>query len=162
MYFFLGFLTLKGCDLKWCPRTLSSGSSCLLAPALPRLLLPLLWCSWCWCFSLLLCVPSSPLHSASHFLLSVPLYMPAVSLQSCPTLCNPVDCKPTRRLCPWSSPGKNAGVGGHALSLPGPGIKSASPALQADPLRLSRQGSLSVPQLPLKCTALIILLFLLY
>ena len=31
---------------------------CLLAPALPRLLLPLLWCSWCWCF-ILLCVPSS-------------------------------------------------------------------------------------------------------
>ena len=36
----------------------------------------------------------------------------AKSLQSCPTLCDPMDCSP---LCPWDSPGKNTGVGSHAL-----------------------------------------------
>ena len=35
--------------------------------------------------------------------------------QSCPTLCDPVDCKPTRLLRPWDSPGKNTGVGCHFL-----------------------------------------------
>ena len=39
----------------------------------------------------------------------------AKSLQSCPTLCDPVDSQPTRLLCPWDSPGKNAGVGCHFL-----------------------------------------------
>ena len=40
----------------------------------------------------------------------------AESLQSCPTLCNPMDCSPpVRLLCPWDSPGKNTGVGGHSL-----------------------------------------------
>ena len=33
-------------------------------------------------------------------------------LQSCPTLCNPID---GRLLCPWDSPGKNTGVGCHFL-----------------------------------------------
>ena len=37
------------------------------------------------------------------------------SLQSCPTLCNPMDCKPIRLLCPWDSPSKNPGVGCHFL-----------------------------------------------
>ena len=32
-----------------------------------------------------------------------------------PNLCDPVDCSPPRRLCPWDSPGKNTGVGCHAL-----------------------------------------------
>ena len=32
----------------------------------------------------------------------------------CPTLCDPVDCS-ARLLCPWNSPGKNPGVGGHFL-----------------------------------------------
>ena len=36
--------------------------------------------------------------------------------QSSPTLCNPVGyVYPTRLLCPWSSPGKNTGVGCHTL-----------------------------------------------
>ena len=35
--------------------------------------------------------------------------------QSCPTLCNPMDCKPSRLLCPWNFPGKTTGVGYHAL-----------------------------------------------
>ena len=41
----------------------------------------------------------------------------AKSLQSCPTLCNPIDwtMKPTRLRRPWNSPGKNTGVGCHFL-----------------------------------------------
>ena len=35
--------------------------------------------------------------------------------QSCPTSCNPMDCSPTRLLCPWNSPGKNTGVGSCSL-----------------------------------------------
>ena len=36
-------------------------------------------------------------------------------LQSCPTLVRPHRQKPIRLLCPWDSPGKNAGVGCHFL-----------------------------------------------
>ena len=39
----------------------------------------------------------------------------AKSLQSCPTLCHPMDCSPTRLLWPWDSPGKNTEVGCRAL-----------------------------------------------
>ena len=35
--------------------------------------------------------------------------------QSCLTLCDPMDCQPARLLCPWASPGKNIGMGCHAL-----------------------------------------------
>ena len=35
--------------------------------------------------------------------------------QSCPALCDRMDCKSTRLLCPWDSPGKNTGMGCHAL-----------------------------------------------
>ena len=35
----------------------------------------------------------------------------AKSLQSCPTLCDPIDSSPTRLPHPWDSPGKNTGVG---------------------------------------------------
>ena len=30
-------------------------------------------------------------------------------------LCHPMDCSPSRLLCPWDSPGKNTGVGCHPL-----------------------------------------------
>ena len=44
------------------------------------------------------------------------LCMCAKSLQLCLTLCDPTDySSPTRLLCPWDSPGKNTGVGCHAL-----------------------------------------------
>ena len=36
----------------------------------------------------------------------------AKALQSCPTLCDPID---GRLLPPWDSPGKNTGVGCHFL-----------------------------------------------
>ena len=45
----------------------------------------------------------------------------------------PILSKPTRLLCPWNSPGKNTRVDCHALLYPG--IKSRSPALQADSLQ---------------------------
>ena len=38
----------------------------------------------------------------------------AKSLQSCPTLCNPIDGSPPESR-PWDSPGKNTGVGCHFL-----------------------------------------------
>ena len=48
-------------------------------------------------------------------------------LQSCPTLCNPMDCKPTRLLCPWGFSTQEYWSGlplpGH---LPHPGIKPTS------------------------------------
>ena len=39
----------------------------------------------------------------------------AKSLQSCPTLCNPIRRQPTRLPHSWDSPGKNTGVGCHFL-----------------------------------------------
>ena len=39
----------------------------------------------------------------------------ALVAQSCPTLCDPVDCSPLRLLCPSNSPGKNTEVGCHFL-----------------------------------------------
>ena len=35
--------------------------------------------------------------------------------QLCTTLLAPHGLQPTRLLCPWDSPGKSTGVGGHAL-----------------------------------------------
>ena len=35
------------------------------------------------------------------------------SLQSCPTLCDPIRPRPTRLPRPWDSPGRNTGVGCH-------------------------------------------------
>ena len=58
-------------------------------------------------------------------------------IQSCLTLCDPMDYLSARLLCPWNSPGENTGVGCHALlqgNRPDPGIKSRSPAMQADSL----------------------------
>ena len=40
----------------------------------------------------------------------------ALSLQECPTLCDPVDCGPPDSFCPWGSPGTNSGVGYCALT----------------------------------------------
>ena len=67
--------------------------------------------------------------------------------QSCPTLCDPVDCSPPARLlCPWNSPDKNTGVGCHLL-LPGvfPTQRSNSQLLgllhwRADSLPLAPPG----------------------
>ena len=42
------------------------------------------------------------------------MYSLAKSLQFCPALCDSTNWS-TRLLCPWDSPGKNTGVGCHAL-----------------------------------------------
>ena len=57
----------------------------------------------------------------------------------------PHELQPVRLSCPWDFPGKNTAVGCHFSSpedLPDPGIQPMSPALQADSLPPSHQGSL--------------------
>ena len=56
----------------------------------------------------------------------------AKSLQSCPTLCDPIDGSPTRLPSPWDSPGKNTGVGCHFL-LQCMKVKSESEVAQSCP-----------------------------
>ena len=55
----------------------------------------------------------------------------------------PHGLQPVRHLCPWNSPGKNAGVGSHSIlqeNLPDPRIKPRSPAWQTDSLRSETPG----------------------
>ena len=57
--------------------------------------------------------------------------------QSCPTLCDPMDCSSPGCSVHGDSPSKNTGVGYHALlqgNLPNPGIEPRSPTLKADSL----------------------------
>ena len=65
-----------------------------------------------------------------------PLYTAAAaaakSLQSCRTLCDPIDRQPTRLPRPWNSPGKNTGVGCHFL-LQCMKVKSESEIAQSCP-----------------------------
>ena len=57
----------------------------------------------------------------------------AKSLQSCPTLCNPIDVwQPTSLPHPWDSPGKSTGVGCHFL-LQCMKVKSESEVAQSCP-----------------------------
>ena len=56
----------------------------------------------------------------------------AKSLQSCPTLCDPIDGSPPGSPCPWDSPGKNTGVGCHFL-LQCVKVKSQSEVAQSCP-----------------------------
>ena len=69
----------------------------------------------------------------------------AKSLQSCLTLCDPIDSKPTRMPRPWDSPGKNTGVYCHFL-LQCMKVKSESEVAQScptlsDPMDCSLPGS---------------------
>ena len=66
----------------------------------------------------------------------------AKSLQSCPTLCDPIDSNPP---APWDSPGKNTGAGCHFL-LQCMKVKSESEGAQScptprDPMDCSLPGS---------------------
>ena len=68
----------------------------------------------------------------------------AKSLQSCPTLCDPIDGSPPGS-CPWDSPGKNTGVGCHFL-LQCMKVESESEVAQScptlrDPMDCSLPGS---------------------
>ena len=69
----------------------------------------------------------------------------AKSLQSCPTLCDPIDSSPPGSPHRWDSPGKNTGVGSHFL-LQCMKLKSESEVAQScltlsDPMDCSLPGS---------------------
>ena len=67
------------------------------------------------------------------------------SLQSRPTLGNPMDCSPPGSSVHWDSPGKNIGVGGHALLqgiFPTQGSNPSLPHCRRILYQLSYQGSL--------------------
>ena len=69
----------------------------------------------------------------------------AKSLQSCLTLCDPIDSSPTRLPRPWDSQGKNTGVGCHFL-LQCMKVKSEREVAQScptlsDPMDCSPPGS---------------------
>ena len=59
--------------------------------------------------------------------------------QSCLTLCNP-----TGLLCPWESPGKNAGVGCHAL------LQGIFPTQELNPGLLHRKADSLPSEAPRK------------
>ena len=61
--------------------------------------------------------------------------------QSCPTLFYPMDCSPSRLLCPQSSSGKNTGMGCHFL-LQGIFSTQGSNLGQADSLPTEPPGKL--------------------
>ena len=70
--------------------------------------------------------------------------MRAKSLQSCLTLCNPMDCSPPGTSVHGDSPGKNTGVGCHALFqgiFPIQGLKPGLPHCRQILDHLSHQGS---------------------
>ena len=54
---------------------------------------------------------STPRSSVLHYLLA----MLCLATQSCPPLCNPTDCSPPSSSVHGDSPGKDTGVGCHAL-----------------------------------------------
>ena len=62
--------------------------------------------------------------------------------QSCPTLCDPMDCSPPGSSVLGDSPGKNTGVlpCPPPGDLPNPGIEPKSPTLQADSLPFESPG----------------------
>ena len=67
-----------------------------------------------------------------------------VLMLSCVQLsCNPMDCCPTRLLCPWDFPDENTGVGCPFSSpgdLPDPGTEPMSPALAGRVFTTEPQG----------------------
>ena len=63
--------------------------------------------------------------------------------QLCLTLCDPMDCSPPGTSVHGDFPGKNSGVGCHALlqgNLPSPGVEARSPALPVDSLPVELPG----------------------
>ena len=75
--------------------------------------------------------------------------------QSCPTLCDPMDCSPPGSSVHGESPGKNTGVGCHALlqGILDPRIEPRSPTLQVDSLPSEPPG----PQI-ITCIILILII----
>jgi len=97
-------------------------------------------------FFLINLVPFQPLHLFQyHYNQTFAAAVAAKSLQSCPTLCDPIDQQPNRLHRPWDSPGKNTGVGCHFL-LQCMKVKSESEVAQlcptlSDPMDCSPPGS---------------------
>ena len=61
-------------------------------------------------------------------------------LQSCLTLCDPMDCSPPGSSVHEDSPSKKEYWSPSPGDLPNPGIKTRSPVLQADPLPAELPG----------------------
>ena len=73
-----------------------------------------------------LCVSEYELYS-----MLIPYFLQVT--QSCPTLCNPVNCSPPGSSVHGDSPGKNPGMGSHALLqgiFPTQGLKPGLPHCQ--------------------------------
>ena len=71
-------------------------------------------------------------------------HVSAKSLQSCPTLCNPMDCSPPGSSVHGDSPGKKTRVGCHALLqgiFPTQGLNPGLPHCRWILYHLSHQGS---------------------
>ena len=84
---------------------------------------------------LFLCIQKGPSPKLGAYLI-LPgdytwLLLLLLSLQSCPTLCDPIEGSPPGS-CPWDSPGKNTGVGCHFL-LQCMKVKSESEVSQSYP-----------------------------
>ena len=86
-------------------------------------------------------------HDQAGFILGMESWLAAAAaakpLQSCPTLCDPIDSSPPG--FPWDSPGKNTGVGCHFL-LQCMKVKSESKVTRScliicDPMDCSPPGS---------------------
>ena len=81
-----------------------------------------------------------------------------LSLQSCLTLCDPMDCSTPGSSVHGDSPGKNTGVGCDALlqgifPTQGPNPQSSvTPPMQADSLPMSQQGKPSITLTPVSNT----------
>ena len=96
-------------------------------------------------FTLIKRLFSSSSLSANRMISSQIIISAAKSLQSCSTLCNPIDGSPPGSPHPWDSPGKNTGVGCHFL-LQCMKVKSESEFAQScptlrDPTDCSLPGS---------------------
>ena len=100
--------------------------------------------------SLLCSVAAKIYHSLQCFLFS-PFwfsfhYIPGCGClvaKSCPILCNPMDCCPTRLFYPWNFPGKNTGVSCHFFLQGIFPTQGSNPHLlhwQADSLLLCHRG----------------------
>ena len=62
-----------------------------------------------------LCIPRHLLPKISCRLMMIKMMVKVLVAEWYTALCNPMDCKPIRLLCPWNSPGKNTGVVCHSI-----------------------------------------------
>ena len=76
-----------------------------------------------------------PIVICTHIYVRTYISVLCLVAQSCPNLCDPTDRSLPGSSIHGDSPGKNTGVGCHALlqgNLPNPGTEPRSPSLQAD------------------------------